>query len=84
MSEDNVIHLPNSNVVELDVETTVDIPPKKILESAADFNLTEVLVIGTTEDGDLFFSSSSSDVRDVTWLLSNIQNKILNMDFSQS
>lgn len=78
MSEDNILHLPNSNVIPLDVETTVTIPVDTVLNAAIEFGLKEVLVIGTIEDGSFFFSSSSADLRDISWMLTNLQNKLLN------
>lgn len=58
-----------SNVVELDVVTSLDIPVERVLEQAAKAKLTEVTVVGYTEDGDFYFASSQADGGDVLWAL---------------
>lgn len=40
------------------VSDAVELPPKQILERAADYNLTEVLVIGRQDDGKVYLAGS--------------------------
>jgi hypothetical protein len=54
MSED-------SNVVELDCITKLDLPPEKILRKALDKDLMSVVIVGYTQDGDEYFASSVAD-----------------------
>lgn len=64
-----------SNVIDLPVTTTLDIPPDKVLEGAKG-KVDEVFVIGWDKDDNLWLSSSSSDMRKVNWLLDCAKHKI--------
>ena len=48
--------------------TSLDIPPDRVLESAIG-NLTECLVIGWDNDGQLYLASSTTCGPDVLWLI---------------
>lgn len=61
MSGDNVVFLEN--------ETTLDVPPERVLSSAAEAKLNEVIVIGTADSGEFYFASSSGDGPVLLWLL---------------
>lgn len=67
----------SDNVVDLDVVSTLDIPPSKILAKAAGAGLTDVVVIGWDKDGKLYFASSGADAGDVNWLLDNAKLELL-------
>lgn len=56
-------------VVDLDVVTTLEYPPKKILKRALDEDLATVVVIGYTKDGEEYFSSSIPDSAEVTYMM---------------
>lgn len=61
MSED-------SNVIDLPVITTVDLPAHKILNGALQADLETVVVIGWSKDGELYFASTTADGAEVVWL----------------
>lgn len=58
-----------SDVVDFPGITMLSIPPEKILEGAKKQNLADVLVIGWTGKGELYFASSSADGAEVNWLI---------------
>jgi hypothetical protein len=64
-------------VVEFNGETTADLDPNKVLEAAIEANLQEAIVIGTTQDGELYLSLSISYVPDIIWLLMSAQKMLM-------
>lgn len=56
----------SNNIVRFTGLTKLDLTPDVILSDAAD-KLESVIVIGTTKTGDQYFSSSSSDAKDIMW-----------------
>lgn len=64
-------------VVEWDGITTLDIPPARVLEKAMGENLTGVVLIGTDEDGCLFFSSSMASAPQILWLIESLKHELL-------
>lgn len=66
-----------SNVTYLDVETTLDIPPERVLAGAIEQGLAEVMVIGHTEKGELYLASSGGDSKDLLWLLEAAKREVL-------
>jgi hypothetical protein len=64
-------------IVRLDVETILDIPPDTVLDGAKS-QLQQVVVVGTTVDGDEYFASSTGYLPDVLWALQRAAAKLLN------
>ncbi len=64
-------------VVVLDCITSLDIPVERVLEQAAEAKLTEVTVVGYTEDGDFYFGSTQADGGDVLWALEKAKLDLL-------
>jgi len=62
-------------VVDLPVRTTQDIPVTKVLCGAVD--CTEVLVVGTNQDGTSFYASSTADKYRMLWILERARLKLL-------
>lgn len=58
-----------TNVVKFSGQTVLDTPSNTVLEEALTANVSDVIVIGRTEDGTLYFASSKSDGAEVLWLL---------------
>lgn len=58
-----------SNVVDLNVPTTLDIPVDRVLRRADEAGLTTAVVMGWDADGQLYFASSVADGGDVLWLM---------------
>lgn len=65
-----------SNVVNLGCITRLNLPPDRILD-AAKGQLTQVFVIGYTEDGTLYAASSHADGGDALWLLEHAKTRLL-------
>ena len=66
------------DVVELRNITRLDLPPDRILESAKG-KLSEVIVIGFTEDGEEYFASSVADGGSVLWQLERAKKRLLDV-----
>lgn len=65
------------DVVSLPVETTLDIPPDRVLSGAMG-ELDEAIVIGTGKSG-FWFASSTSDLERVLWLLEKAKRQTFRM-----
>jgi hypothetical protein len=48
-----------------------------VLATAAGAKLSEVIVIGRTQEGDLYFISSSADGGDVLWLMEIAKRELM-------
>lgn len=69
----------NSNVIEWNGVTSLDMPADRILENAKG-QLEGVIVIGyRTDDGSEFFASSYADGGDALWLLERAKKKLLDI-----
>ena len=66
-----------TNVIELPVVTTLDIPPERILSKAVDADLQEVIIIGTSKEGDLYFAGSMADGGNALWLIEKAKKALL-------
>ena len=61
MSDDNVIEFPGI--------TKIDYPAEHLLQQAIREKVTEVVICGYDEDGELFIASSIASGPEVMWLL---------------
>lgn len=57
----------------------LDYDPKIILEVSARQDLTEVVVIGWHENGDMYFTSSMADGPECLWLIEKAKLALLNV-----
>jgi len=57
------------DVVTLNTSTSLTLSTDLILDGAKAANLTEAIVIGTTEEGELYFAMTSGNAPDILWLL---------------
>lgn len=71
--------MSNDNVIPLRCSTTLDIPPEKVLSGAADKGLTDVVVIGWGENGEMYFASSYGNGAETNWLLDQAKLALLEM-----
>lgn len=67
-----------TNVVDLDVITTLDLPPDKMLAKAKG-KLDDVIIIGVDKEGDLYFSASKADGGNALWLLEKAKQALLEL-----
>jgi hypothetical protein len=63
-------------VVELGCETTLEIPPDKVLKAAVG-NLDQVLVLGYDKNGDEYFASSMPNMAHILWLMERLRIGLL-------
>ena len=66
-----------ANVVVLNVDSTLDIPPERVLKGALAAELTEVLIIGYRKDGTEYIASSESDGRTILWLCELAKHRLM-------
>ena len=73
-SEDKVVQMPGTereedNVVDLYEETTMDIPVERVINGALEKDLETAIVLGWTEDGDMYLASSTGSRASMYYLL---------------
>ena len=68
-----------SNVIDLPVITTLDLPSDKLLEKAIG-NVDDVLIIGYDKAGELYFASSRADGGSVLWLMELAKKRLLEVE----
>lgn len=66
-----------ATVTVLDMVTSHDIPTERVLRGALAENLKSAVVIGWTEDGEFYFSSSVSNGPSIVWDLELAKKKLL-------
>ena len=67
-------------VITLDVETRLDIPPERVLKKALEADMEGVVLIGYTKDGSYYAASSYADGGTVLWLLETCRLKLMKVD----
>jgi len=68
-----------TNVIDLPVITTLDIPSDRLLEKAIG-KVDDVLILGWDEDGELYFASSKGDGGHCLWLMELAKKKLLEIE----
>jgi len=66
-----------AEVIEVTGISKLDLPPERILARAAEAGLTEVVIIGFTEDGGEWFASSLASGPEVLWHLERAKFRLL-------
>lgn len=69
-----------AKIVEFPGQTTLDIPPEKVLAHAAEHDLEAVVVIGRDEEGFFYMSSSDAYKPDILWLIEQARQEVLSHD----
>lgn len=59
--------------------TSLDIPAKRVLKTAKEHGLRDVIVIGNDMEGDFYFAGSPGDAREVLWMLARAQKSLMEM-----
>ena len=67
-----------ADIIEGHFNTTLPVPAEKVLKGALEAKLADVLLIGRTDDGDLYLASSMPEAPEILWLLENAKAYILN------
>jgi hypothetical protein len=68
-------------VVELDVLTTLDIDPERILNRALAEEPESILVVGWSKDGSLYFDRSMASLPEALWLMEMAKKILLDASF---
>ena len=66
-----------AEIIDLPVVTTLDTSPDSVIDAASSAGLTEVVIVGFTEAGELYFASSKADAGDVIWHLEMAKFRLL-------
>ena len=69
-----------AEVIVADFETTLDLPPDRILEGAKG-KLEAVILIGRTPEGGSYFGSSTADKAQIVFMLESMKHDILAGEF---
>lgn len=65
------------DVVDLNCISKLPLDPQRVLEKAKEQKLTDVLVLGFTEDGDEYFAASNPSGPENVWLMERAKRKLL-------
>ncbi len=65
------------NIIPLNVYTRLDIPVEGVLEGAKENVTANLIILGWTEDDDMYFASSSSTMGDILVLLEQAKRVLL-------
>jgi hypothetical protein len=65
-----------AEIIVLDVPTTLDISPERVLKGA-EGKLDSVLLVGYTPEGELYIASSMSDRAEMNWLADKLKMELL-------
>ncbi len=68
-----------AEVIELAVTTKLDLPVERVIKRAAEASLTEIVVVGFDEDGELFFAATKADAGAVIWQLEMAKYRLLKL-----
>lgn len=68
------------DVINPNVETSLDIPADRILSAAIEADLETAVVVGWDQDGNMYFASSSGYGPDLLWLLEKAKASLLTAD----
>lgn len=71
-------------VVELNVVTSLNLPPERVLRKAIEANLGGIVIAGYDKSGEYYFASSIADGADVMWLLEQCKKRLLDEESSMS
>jgi len=66
-------------VVIMNVITTLEISPSRVLKGAIEEGLESVIVIGVTKDGEEYFASSIADGANALWWMERARHKLLSV-----
>ena len=69
--------MSDDNVVVLDVLTTINLPPERILNAALEADLAALVIVGYDKNGEYYFHSSIPHGATVNWLLDQCKKRII-------
>lgn len=67
----------SAEIIELDVDTVLDLPAERVLRKATEQDLEAVVVIGWTKEGDLYFDSSYANGPEALWLIELAKHNLM-------
>jgi hypothetical protein len=69
--------MSDDNVVVLDVLTTINLPPERILNAALEADLAALVIVGYDKNGEYYFHSSIPHGATINWLLDQCKKRII-------
>jgi hypothetical protein len=67
----------DDNVIALNVLTTINLPPERILNAALEADLAALVVVGYDKNGQYYFHSSIPHGATINWLLDQCKKRII-------
>lgn len=67
----------DEKILHWDGITTLELPVERILETALDSDLDQVIVIGVEQDGEFYLSSSKTDCDKLLWLIEVAKKRLM-------
>jgi hypothetical protein len=71
--------MKNENVVQFSGITKLDLPAEHVLRQALEAGLTDVVIVGYTEDGEEYFASSVADGGSTLWMIERCKMALLSI-----
>ena len=71
----------NENVVDFPGITRLNLDPERVIKASLKKKFSEIVLIGTTEDGEFYFASSVSDGGSVLWLLEGARHELIKIGY---
>jgi hypothetical protein len=68
-----------TNIVELKVDSRLDIKAENVLKGALDANLQTVVLIGYDEDGNIYMASSYGHIEDTNMLVDVAKKEVMEL-----
>jgi len=69
-----------TNVEILGGMTCLDIPVSRVLHAAMSEGLTDIVICGTTKDGEPYYASNIADPAQSLWKLEKMKQMLLNLE----
>ncbi len=65
------------DVIQLDMQTILDVPVENVIRGAIKANLSEIIVIGRDVNGEFYFAASKSDAANICWELERAKHELM-------
>jgi hypothetical protein len=69
--------MDDNNVIVLNVLTTINLPPERILNAALEADLAALVIVGYDKNGEYYFHSSIPHGATINWLLDQCKKRII-------
>jgi hypothetical protein len=67
-----------AKIIDFNGITRLDLSAERVLTKAIEADLATVVVVGWTQDGNIYFASTTADGGDILWLFEQSKQMLLN------